>query len=160
MTGGVVSRTVMVWTQRELLPQASVAIQVRAMTLVALQLFVTESLKLTLTAPQPSWAVATPVEFVPVSAGHSSTRFGGQVMTGGVVSRTVMVWRQLLLLPQASVAVQVRAMTLVPPQLVVTESLKLRLTEPQPSRAAATPVALVLVSAGHSSTRLGGQVIV
>src|SRR6266581_4026694 len=108
MAGGVVSRTVMVWMQRELLPQASVAIQVRAMTLVAPQLLVTESLKLTLTAPQPSWAVATPVALVSVSAGHSSTRFGGQVMTGGVVSRTVMVWMQRELLPQASVAIQVR----------------------------------------------------
>src|SRR6266581_3015628 len=159
MTGGVVSRTVMVWMQRELLPQASVAIQVRAMTLVAPQLVVIESLKLTLTAPQPSWAVATPVALVSVSAGHSSTRFGGQVMTGGVVSRTVMVWMQLLLMPQASVAVQVRAMTLVPPQLLVTESLKLMLTEPQPSRAVATPVKLVLVSAGHSSTTFVGQVM-
>src|SRR6266581_8182988 len=159
MAGGVVSRTVMVWMQRELLPQASVAIQVRAMTLVAPQWLVTESLKLTLTAPQPSWAVATPVALVLVSAGHSSTRFGGQVMTGGVVSRTVMVWMQLLLLPQASVAVQVRAMTLVPPQLVMTESPKLRLTALQPSCAVATPVKLVLVLAGHSSTTFVGQVI-
>src|SRR6266581_38573 len=123
MTGGVMSRTVMVCTQLALLPHSSMAVQVRAMTLVAPQLLVTESLKLTLTAPQPSWAVATPVALVSVSAGHSSTTFGGQVMTGGVVSSTVIVWTQLLLLPQASAAVQVRAMTLVPPQLVVTESL-------------------------------------
>src|SRR6266581_2701357 len=111
------------------------------------------------TEPQPSWAVAMPVTLVLALAGHSSTRSGGQLIVGGVVSRTVMVWRQLLLLPQASVAVQVRAMTLVPPQLVVTESLKLRLTEPQPSRAVATPVKLVLVSAGHSSTTFVGQVM-
>src|SRR6266571_3212352 len=129
------------------------------MTLVAPQLLVTESLKLRLTEPQVSWAVATPVALVLVPAGHSSTRLAGQVMAGGVVSRTVMVWMQRELLPQASVAIQVRAMTLVPPQLVVTESLKLRLTEPQPSRAVATPVKLVLVSAGHSSTTFVGQVM-
>jgi hypothetical protein len=42
---------------------------------------------------------------------------------GLVVSRTVIVWTQLALLPQASVAVQVRAIISVPPQLLVTESL-------------------------------------
>src|SRR2546423_713683 len=115
MNGGVVSRTVMVWMQLRLLPHSSVAVHVRATTLVAPHLLVNESLKRTMTELQPSWAVATPVALVLVSAGHSSTRFGGQVMTGGVVSRTVMVWMQLLLLPQASVAVHVRATTLVPP---------------------------------------------
>jgi hypothetical protein len=48
---------------------------------------------------------------------------GGLVMTGGVVSRTVMVWTQLALLPQASVAVQVREMTLALPQGLLTASL-------------------------------------
>jgi hypothetical protein len=38
---------------------------------------------------QVSWAVATPVALVLVSAGHSRIRFGGQVMTGLVVSRIV-----------------------------------------------------------------------
>src|SRR5439155_10455633 len=123
IVGGVVSRTVMVWTQLAVLPQASVADQVRAMTLVAPQLLVTESLKLRLTEPQPSWAAATPVALVLVSAGHSSTRLGGQVIVGGVVSRTEMVWMQLLRLPQSSMAVQVRAMTLVAPQVLLTESL-------------------------------------
>src|SRR6266571_3972658 len=123
MTGGVVSRTVIVWMQLFLLPQASVAVQVRAMTLVPPQLVVTESLKLRLTELQPSSAVATPVKLVRVSAGHSSARSGGQVMSGGVVSRTVMVCTQRLLLPQASVAIQVRAVTLAPLQLLLTASL-------------------------------------
>ena len=35
---------------------------------------------------------------------------GGQLITGGVVSVTVIVCTQLELLPQASVAVQVRVM--------------------------------------------------
>ena len=39
--------------------------------------------------------------------GHSA----GQVITGAVVSSTVIVWMQVLALPQLSVAVQVRVMT-------------------------------------------------
>ena len=58
-----------------------------------------------------------------VSPGHSSTRFAGSRSAGGVVSCTVMVCRPLVLLPQASVAVQVRLMILLPPQLLVTLSL-------------------------------------
>ena len=44
-------------------------------------------------------------------------------MFGGVVSRTVIVCTALVLLPHWSVAVQVRAMTFVGPQFVVTTSL-------------------------------------
>src|SRR5215472_6178259 len=123
MVGGVVSRTVMVWTALALLPQASVAVQVRAMILVPPQLFVTTSLYVMETALQPSVAVATPVLLVVVSAGHSSVRLVGAAMVGGVVSRTVMVCTALAALPQASVAVQVRAMILLPPQVLVTASL-------------------------------------
>src|SRR5207247_380419 len=113
-----------------------------------------------LTEPQPSCAVATPLALVLVSAGHSSTTSGGQVIAGLVVSRTVMVWTQVVVLPQWSVAVQVRAITLVPAQLLVTASLYLTVTALQLSWAVAAPVLFVLVSAGHSSTTLAGQVIV
>jgi len=61
-----------------------------------------------LTELHASVAVAMPLALVLVSAGHSKTRSGGQVTTGLVISRTVMVCKQLVLLPQASVAVQVR----------------------------------------------------
>ena len=44
-------------------------------------------------------------------------------MVGGVVSLSVMVWIQLALLPQASVAVHVREMIFEPPQVLLTESL-------------------------------------
>jgi hypothetical protein len=73
--------------------------------------------------PQPSVAVATPVELVLVSPGHSTVTFDGQMMLGGVVSRTVMVCTQLAAFPQPSIAVHVRAMIFDPPQLLVTESL-------------------------------------
>src|SRR6266542_221387 len=123
MVGFTVSRTVMVCAQEALLPHWSVAVQVRVSTRVAPQFVLTTSLYVMLTALHPSWAVATPVTLVRVSAGHSSTRSAGQVMVGLRVSRTVMVCTQLLLLLHASVAVQVRAMTFVPAQLLVVPSL-------------------------------------
>jgi hypothetical protein len=107
-----------------MLPHASVAVHVRRITRAAPQFVVTLSLKPSETDPQPSLAVAVPVTFVLVSvAGHSRVMFVGQVMVGGVVSLTVIVWTQLDLLPQASVAVHVRAMVLAAPQFVVTKSL-------------------------------------
>jgi hypothetical protein len=48
---------------------------------------------------QPSVAEATPVLLVVVMAGHSNVTFAGQVMIGGVESRTVMVWTLLDTLP-------------------------------------------------------------
>src|SRR5205823_11378543 len=113
-----------------------------------------------MTAPQPSWAIATPVTFVRVSPGHSRTRFVGSVKAGGVVSRTVMVCTQLALLPQESVAVQRREITRLPPQALVTVSLKLTTTEPQLSWPVAVPVAAGAVLAPHSSVTSAGQVMV
>ena len=60
---------------------------------------------------------------MPVSAPHSSTVLAGRANVGGVVSRRVMVCAALVLLPQASVAVHRRVMTLVPPQALLTASL-------------------------------------
>src|SRR5437879_2933820 len=111
------------------------------------------------TALQPSVAVAIPVTLVRVSAGQSRVRLGGAVIVGGATSRTVMVCTALALLPQASAAVQVRVMTLEPPQLLVTASLKEMATELQPSEAVATPVLFVLTSAGQSRVRSAGAVI-
>jgi hypothetical protein len=123
MFGGVVSCTVIFCTQLDLLPQASVAVQVRVITRAAPQLVTTASLNLIVTALHPSVAVAVPVTLVLVSvAGHSSTASAGQVITGGVVSTTVMVWTQLALLPQPSAAVHVRRMIFVFAQRFVTES--------------------------------------
>src|SRR6266536_4145885 len=112
------------------------------------------------TVPQPSLAEATPVAFVRVSPGHWRTRLPGSVRDGGVVSRTVIVWTQALVLPQESTAVQRREITLVPPQALVTVSLKLTTTEPQLSWPAAVPVAVGAVLAPHSSVTSGGQVMV
>src|SRR6266481_3256252 len=143
-----------------LFPHESVALQLRRMIFVPPQLLLTESVNVTVTAPQPSCAAATPVLLVVVTAGHSSVKLAGRVRVGGVESRTVIVWMPFVMLPQASVAVQVRAMTLVLAQLVVTASLKLTVTAPQPSWAVAAPVLLVVVTAGHSSVKLAGKISV
>src|SRR5258705_7945302 len=111
----------MVWVQLTLLPQASVAVQVRAITSEAPQPLVTASAWVMVTWLQASCAEATPVALVLVSAGHSSTRAGGQVMDGRLL--TVMVWTTLVVLPASSVAVHVREMTFAPPQPLLTMSL-------------------------------------
>jgi hypothetical protein len=99
----------------EKFPQASVARHVREMTRALPQVVALESEKVTVTALQISVAVATPVLFVEMFAGQSSVRLAGQVITGGVVSRTVIVCVQLAALPQASNAVQRRLMVYEPP---------------------------------------------
>src|SRR5438477_10225775 len=100
-----------------------------------------------------------PVLLVLVSAGQSRTTSAGRVRTGLVLLRTVMVWTQLRLLPPSSIAVHVRAMTLAPAQLLLTESLKLIVTSPHPSVAVATPVTFVVGNVGHSSVAFVGQMI-
>jgi hypothetical protein len=110
-----------------------------------------------LTLLQASCAVAVPVALGAVLAPHSNVTFGGTVMVGRVVSRNVMVWIRLVVLPQASVAVHTREITLAPPQPLLTESLKLTVTKLQLSWAEATPVLFVVVFAGHSSVRSAGM---
>src|SRR5688572_25707106 len=66
--------------------------------------------------PLESVAVATPVALVPVFAGYWRVRLGGTCKLGAVLSTTLMVWLAVLLLPQASLAVQVRVMLYEPAQ--------------------------------------------
>src|SRR6266852_1883010 len=109
--------------QEALLPHASIAVQRREITFAPPQVLLTESLKPIVTELQVSVAVAIPVLFVLMLAGHSKVTFVGQVIRGLVVSWTVMVWTQEELLPHASLAVQVREMIFEPPQVLLTESL-------------------------------------
>ena len=75
-------------------------------------------------SPQLSVAAAEPVLAGSVESPQARTLSGGQVMTGGVVSAKLMCWMQLAVLPQLSVAVQVRSIPAWPVQLVgVAESL-------------------------------------
>ena len=57
-----------------------------------------------------SVAVAIPLAVAPVSAEQSIVAFGGQLITGGVISLTVIIWLQLAVLLQASEALHVRVM--------------------------------------------------
>ena len=112
--GGVLSLILINCTQLLELPQWSVANQVRVMEDAAAQPPATvPSLNVMIGAPsQLSVAVATPVLAGCVIALQLMVTFGGQVMTGGVLSSTKIVCRQLLELPQSSVATQVRFIVL------------------------------------------------
>src|SRR5438552_12648069 len=121
--GAVVSTIVMVWAQVEKLPQSSVAVHVRVMTPVFPQPGAKASVWLMATLPQASLPVAVPVALGSVEAVHSTVVLAGQVIDGLVVSTTVMVCTTLVVLPESSVAVQVRETTLVPPQPLLTTSL-------------------------------------
>jgi hypothetical protein len=57
-------------------------------------------------------AVAVPVFAGKVLAVHCMVTFGGHTIEGARLSSTTMVWAQVLELPQASVALQVRVMVL------------------------------------------------
>ena len=76
----------------------------------------------------------------------------GQTTAGATVSLKLMVCTQLLLLPQRSVAVQVRRMLALPLQLALPEaSTKLMVATPPPTSVAdAVPVRLVVGRSVHS----------
>src|SRR5262245_5618970 len=95
ITGGVVSATRINCVAEAALPHKSVAVHRRAMIFVLPQRFVTESLKEIVRLPASSFAVATSVSLVVVIAGHSSVTSAGAVMSGAVMSRTVMVCVQV-----------------------------------------------------------------
>src|SRR5437868_14306436 len=101
-TGAVVSTRVMVWLQSAMLPQASVAFQVRVAAKVP---------------PQSGLVTVLAMEIRTFVPSHASVAVGGsnchvvphwmvrslrQVMTGAVVSMMVTDWLLVALLPQAS----------------------------------------------------------
>src|SRR3974390_1038731 len=108
MMGAVLSLTVMVCTALLLLPQASVAGWVRLSTNLLAQVpGVVRSLWETTGVP-PQLSVATTAASLGTGTAlvhWTVTSAGILVMTGAVLSLTVMVCTALLLLPQASVAV-------------------------------------------------------
>jgi TATA-box binding protein (TBP) (component of TFIID and TFIIIB) len=115
-TGAVVSCTWIVWLALLLLPQASVAVQVRVTLYEPAQApgVVTSADVRVNALPQASEAVATANTGVfgqSIVAGD-----GKEAITGAVTSCTLIVWLALLLLPQASVAVQVRVTLYEPAQ--------------------------------------------
>ena len=107
MEGAVISRTVMVALQVLVLPQSSVALQVRVLTVGQLPVDVVLTTVTSTLWSQASLAVALP-HGRGLVAGQSMVVLAGHVMEGAVISRTVMVALQVLVLPQSSVALQVR----------------------------------------------------
>src|SRR5512145_2654038 len=101
----------MVCVQVDMLPQASVAVQIRVNEPQVGN--VGGSLNVTVAVPQLSVAVAKPVAFGLVSPPHDTNALAGQMITGAVVSLTVMTCVQEAVLPQASVAVHVRVIVLL-----------------------------------------------
>src|SRR5437762_12052345 len=90
---------------------------------------------------------------------HSTVLFATQVMTGLVVSTTVTFWLHSAVLPQASVARQVRVASKVLPQWpvrLVTVPRMVMVTLPQASLAVGASKVQVLV---HSTDLLGAQVM-
>src|SRR6185436_6345761 len=105
--GAVVSRTLMVWLAVLLLLHASRAVQMRVKLYEPAQgPLVFTSTKVRVKAlPHSSLAVATAKTGV---AGQLMVLGAGRAaITGAVVSTTLMIWLAVLLLPQASIAVQV-----------------------------------------------------
>jgi hypothetical protein len=109
ITGGVLSSMTITWVQVLMLPQASVAFHVRVMVYSCGQAPATvASVNDTTGVLQLSVAVAIPVFAGVGLTVHWIVTFGGQnVITGGVLSSTMITCTQAVLLPQLSVAVQV-----------------------------------------------------
>src|SRR6186713_2335537 len=103
--GAVISRTVIVALQVAVLPQSSVARKMRVCTVGQLPLGVVLTTTTSTLWSQASLAVALPQDGV---AGQSMVWLAGQVIDGAVISRTVIVALQVAVLPQSSVALQIR----------------------------------------------------
>jgi hypothetical protein len=108
MTGGVVSTTVTVKLHEELLPLASVAVQVTVVVPIRKVLPDAGVQTTTGFGSQISLAEAEKLTAAPAGLVHSTPlMLAGHVMTGGVVSTTVTVNEQLAELPLKSLAVHV-----------------------------------------------------
>src|SRR5438105_4441726 len=153
----------MVCTQVEVLPHTSVALQVRRIIPLPVQLVAPNaSTKLMFVTPlQVSVAVAAPVMAGAGGTVHSMVIFAGQLIFGGTVSLKSIFCRQVELLPHPSVAVQVRRIIPLPVQLVAPNlSTKLMFVTPlHVSVAVATPVMAGTGGTVHSKVRFAGQVI-
>ena len=102
-------------------PQVSVAFHVRTIVPEPLQPErLAASAYVTVGVEQLSVAVAWPVAVGRVECPHSTAVLAGRVNEGAAVSTTAIVWKPLLVLPQASVAVQVRVIVPVPAHPVST----------------------------------------
>jgi len=156
MEGGVVSTTVIVATHELVLPAPSVAVYVSG--LMPNGYVAAPDGPVTVTGPTTSDAVAAPGATDAPSGDVASAVIGaGHVMEGGVVSTTVIVVTQELLLPTKSVAVYVSGV--VPNGYVAAPDGPVTVTGPAMSDALAAPgttdapagdVASAVTGAGHA----------
>src|SRR5262245_28449253 len=111
--------------------------------------------------PQLSEAATLSASGAGTRLAHCTVSGAGQVSEGAIVSTKVMCWTQVMVLPQLSVARQVRSMPSRPVQLGgVEESVKVIAgVPPQSSVAVAGPVLAGAVEAPQASCLSGGQVI-
>src|SRR5213594_94714 len=118
ITGAVVSMTLTVWLHWALLPQASVAAQVRVASKVLPQwpAVLVTVLTTVMARLVPPLSVAVGASKLQASPSCTVLLVLLQLMTGAVVSMTLTVWLPWPLLPQASVAAQVRVASNVLPQ--------------------------------------------
>ena len=109
---------------------------------------------------QLSVAVADPVFAGNCEAWQFIVKLAGQVITGAVISRTVIVWLHVLKFPQLSDARQVRVITLLPEQLPATVASVYEITgdASQLSVAVAVPVLAGSVDAWQLMVVFAGQV--
>src|SRR6266545_2118549 len=160
MVGSVVQTCATAILQSAVLPHASVARQVRVAPKVLPQwpaVLVTVLRMVRVTLPQESVAVGGSKDQILV---HSTVLLPTQIMVGLDVSTTVTVWLQSTVLPQASVARQVRVASKVLPQwpaVLVTVLRMVRVTLSQESVAVGGSKDQILV---HSTVLLPTQVMV
>lgn len=109
ITGGVVSSTLITWDAVAVFPQPSSAVQVRVIVYsFGHAPFVVTSANVKVGTPQLSVAVGVAQDGVPEHSMDEGP--GNPEITGGTVSSTLIVWVAIDVLPQSSVAVQVRVM--------------------------------------------------
>lgn len=104
--GTVLSNTVITWAQVAEFPQASVDVYVRvSVKLLGQVMLVVTSAKVTTGVP-PQLSDVMTLAGLPggTALAHCTVTFAGQVIAGGVLSSTIMVWAHVDVLPHASVA--------------------------------------------------------
>jgi hypothetical protein len=109
IVGGRISSNVIVWLHELELPQLSVAVHVRVMPELPVHPpgVVASEYVMEIERSQLSVAVAKPVIAGSVELPQASVILGGQLITGAVISCTVIVWSQVTKFPHLSVARQV-----------------------------------------------------
>src|SRR5690606_18220941 len=110
-SGVVCWETVRAWVQLVLLPQSPVAVYARSLREarpIWPGVSVSVNGRVATGSVQLSVTVGSPRRLGSSSSSHSTWMSAGQLIASGVSSATAMVWAQVLLLPQSSVAVHVR----------------------------------------------------